>query len=154
MKKQSNAMFIIVTGVIIGIGRLMLGCIGNSTQKDEAILIVMAIVNYIALAFVLLFVNKDLNSYCDQMIDKAGLDTGKKRNRKRAIHILSAIYLCIYLVVGMLYIVFFKSNDRNDTISIIALAISIATNSLKEDFSPLYYKFIVKVSSLFKKNSF
>ncbi|MEY8265143.1 hypothetical protein AALA79_02000 [Lachnospiraceae bacterium 64-25] len=151
MKKQNNSIFIIATGILIAISRLMLGNIENSLQKDQAVLIVMALVNYIALAFVLLFICKDLNDYCDEKINKAGISTDQKKNRKRTSLILSAIYLCVYLIVGMLYIIYFKSSDLNDAISIIALAFSIATNGLIDDFSPSYYKFIVKLSSIFTK---
>ena len=151
MKRQNNSMFIIITGVIIAASRLMLGCIKDSTQKDQAVLIVMAVVNYIALAFVLLFINNDVISYCKEKIDKAGLDTNIKKNRKKIINTLSTIYLCIYFIVGILYIVYLKSSDLNDAISIIALVFSIATNGLVNDFSPLYYKFIVNLSLLFTK---
>lgn len=144
-------MFIIITGILIAVGRLILGRIENSSQKDQAVLIVMALVNYIALAFVFMFMCKDLNDYCNEKIDKAGIDTDQKRYRKRIAFILSVIYLCIYLIMGLLYILFFKSGDLNDAISIIALALSIATNGLRDAFGPFYYKFIIKLSSVFKK---
>ena len=144
-------MFIIITGIIIASSRLMLGYIESSTQKDEAVLIIMAVVNYIALAFVILFLNNDLISYCKEKINKAGIDTNEKKKRKGIIYILSAIYLFIYFILGMLYIVYLKTNDLNDAISIIALTFSIATNGLKDDLSPLYYKFISNLSLMLKK---
>lgn len=148
MQRKNNSMFIIVTGTIISSGRLMLGYIENN---DEAILIVMALVNYIALAFVLLFINNDIANYCQEKINKAGIDTAQKKERKLVLYSLSTIYLCIYLIIGMLYIIYWKSNDLNDAISIIALALSIATNDLVISFSPLYYKCIINLLSIFKK---
>lgn len=150
MKNQNSSMFIIFTGVIIAVGRLVLGNVESSFPKDIAVLVVMAVVNYIALAFVLLFINYDLINYCNEKIEKAGIDTKQKKNRKKILYLLSVIYLCIYLTIGMLYVIYLKSNDLNDAISIIALALSIASNGLKDNFSPIYYKFIVSLSSFIK----
>ncbi len=137
-------MFIVVIGFIIAIGRLILGSISNIS--DDAILLIMAIVNYIALGFVLLFLHNDIVTICYDNITKAGIDTAKKKRRKAITNVFSGIFLCIYFVGGILYLLFYKTSDMNDAISILALAISIATTGLSIKIGNLYYKLIIKLS--------
>ena len=145
---KKNPLFIIITGVIIAIGRLYLG--SNNIPK-EAILIVMAIVNYVALGFVILFLSLDVDKYCYDKIDKAGIGTKEKSKRKEKrkfiSSILSGILLLLYLGFGYFYISKLKSENMNDFISIIALSISIAANGLVSKLGVLYYDSIIKLLS-------
>ena len=140
-----NSIFIIFTGLLIAIGRLSLGTLVSET--DISILLVMAIVNYVAFGFVLLFIGKDINRLCLEKINKAGLETSQKRNRRKIIIFLSIIYLILYFICGTSYILYLRSTSMNDAISIIALAVSIASDGITNSFSPVYYNFITKVES-------
>ena len=145
-------MFIVVVGFIIAIGRLILGSISNIS--DDVILLIMAIVNYIALGFVLLFLHNDIVTICYTKITEAGIDTAKKKKRRFITNTFSGIYLCIYCVVGILYLFLLKTSDMNDAISILALAISIATTELGIKIGNLHYKLIIKLSNFkLKKHS-
>lgn len=88
MKKQYNSTFIVCTGIILAVGRIALGYIVDSSSindtvinspKEDAILIVMALVNYIAFGFVLFFLNKDSVKKFDEKINKSGLNTNQKK---------------------------------------------------------------------------
>ena len=146
MKRQNNSMFIIITGVIIAASRLMLGCIKDSTQKDQAVLIVMAVVNYIALGVVLLFLYNELYKRCKNKITFAGLNTAIKKKCNNVMSVISMFLLVMYLLIGTLYMIVLKTSDLNDVISILALAISIATNGLIDDYSNEFYKMILKIA--------
>lgn len=148
MKKQNNSPFIIVIGIIIAVGRFLLGTIKRVPQN--VILIVMALVNYIALSFVLLYLWNSIKDKCDCKINAAGIMTAEKEKAKLNMHIISEILLFICLIVGLIYINFFLSNTMNDVISIVALIISIASNDLEEIISARYYRILLK---LVKKKS-
>lgn len=143
-------MFIIITGVIIAVGRVVLSNIKD--LPEAAVLVVMALVNYIALGFVILFLYNGIKKYCNDKIEKAGIETVIKKKRRYIIGGSSFILLCIYLIVGVLYMKVLKSGVLNDVISIIALAVSIASDGLTEDISPPFYGIVVKLSSIERKN--
>lgn len=147
-KKSKNSMFIVFTGIIIAVCRFILGNIETATSDDSHILIVMAVVNYIALGFVLLFLYNDFCNICKENVNMRGLDSTLKKRCNLIIFICSFILLFLYLLFGILYVLVFKSSDLNDVLSIIALAISIATNGLLEEYKNSYYRFIVKISKL------
>lgn len=145
---KKNPIFIITTGFIIAIGRLSISNIGNS---KGVILIVMAIVNYVALGFVLLFLCLDIDNYCCDKIDNAGIETKIKRARKGKRNFISSIVrillLLLYLIIGYLYVDKFRSENINDIISIVALSISIASNGLVGELGNLYYKLVINLST-------
>lgn len=143
--KNRNSMFIVFTGIIISLSRFLLGTIETSINDDKHILIIMAVVNYVALGFVLLFLYNGLCKECKDKISSCGLETAVKKKCHSIVFIFSAILLTTYLVLGVLYMTLFKTNDLNDVISIMALAISIATNGLVDDYAEGYYKLILKI---------
>lgn len=142
MKSHGNAGFVVFTGFIIAFSRLVLGNI--QSISDEVILIVMALVNYIAFGFVLLFLHNDVNYICLNSINNSGILTDEKIKAKSLMKIISGILLIVYLIIGILYIAFFKSSNWNDAISIIALTFSIASSGLANTYSSWYYNFLVK----------
>lgn len=155
MKKQYNSTFIVCTGIILAIGRIALGYIVDNSSindtvinspKEDAILIVMALVNYIAFGVVLFFLNKDFVKKFDERINKSGLNTNQKKDRNKAKSKLFSLFFLIYFFLGVIYVLYLKSNDLNDAISILALAISIASNGLVEDYSTQYFNYIKKSS--------
>ena len=60
--------------------------------------------------------------------------------------VISMFLLVVYLLIGTLYMIVLKTSDLNDVISILALAISIATNGLIDDYSNEFYKMILKIA--------
>lgn len=144
METQKNPMFVVVVGFIIAIGRLVFGKINNI--PEDAILLIMAIVNYVALGFVLLFLHNDIVKVCGNNITKAGIDTARKKKGKAIINIFGCVFLCIYTGVGILYLLFCKTSDMNDAISIIALSISIAATGLSDRIGNTYYRLIIKLT--------
>lgn len=142
MKSQGNAGFVAITGIIIAFCRLILGNIASIT--DDVILAVMALVNYVALGFVLLFLHNDIISTCLINIDSSGISTKEKTRAKGFIKIVSVVFLIAYLVIGIIYTAFSKSSNWNDAISIFALALSIASSGLAKTYSSWYYKFLIR----------
>lgn len=142
MKSQGNAGFVAITGIIIAFTRLVLGNINSIS--DDVILIIMALVNYVAFGFVLLFLHNDINNICLNNINNSGISTEEKTKAKSLIKIFSGIFLIAYFIIGILYTAFFKSNNWNDAISIVALAFSIASSGLANTYSSWYYNFLVK----------
>lgn len=149
--KNRNSMFIVVTGFIISLSRFLFGTIESSLNNDEYILIIMAVVNYVALGFVLLFLYNAFCQECKNKISSSGLDTTLKRKCNKLIFIISFILLILYLIVGILYMTIYKTSDLNDAISIIALAISIATNGLVDDYGHDYYKIVLRITKKMMK---
>ena len=141
---NKNSMFIVCTGIIISISRFLLGRV--TAIDTQHILIVMAVVNYVALGFVLLFLYNELNKRCKDKISFSGLDTSTKKKCNSVIFIFSAILLVLYLSFGIIYMICLKSNDLNDVISIIALSISIATNGLVDDYYNGYYRLVLSTA--------
>lgn len=152
MKKNNNSMFIVISGIIISVSRIILGKIENTPAKDLAILVIMAVINCVAFGFVILLLLNDLNEYVNEKLTKSGMETTKKKRCKRLMYITSFIFLSLYLIFGILYLLYFKSSNLNDAFSILALAISIATNGLVNGFKLTYYNIIIKLSSKSIKN--
>ena len=144
---NKNLMFIVVTGIIIAVSRFLLGKVKNILFiKDQYVLIVMAVVNYIALGVVLLFLYNELYKRCKNKITFAGLNTAIKKKCNNVMSVISMFLLVMYLLIGTLYMIVLKTSDLNDVISILALAISIATNGLIDDYSNEFYKMILKIA--------
>ncbi len=144
---NKNSMFIVVTGIIIAVSRFLLGKVKNILFiKDQYVLIVMAVVNYIALGVVLLFLYNELYKRCKNKITSAGLNTAIKKKSNNVMSVISMFLLVVYLLIGTLYMIVLKTSDLNDVISILALAISIATNGLIDDYSNEFYKMILKIA--------
>lgn len=152
--KKSNSIFIIFTGILISLSRLILERI-TDIKDNGYILVIMAVVNYVALGFVFLFLRNDFNKECMEKINSVALDTPLKKKCYFVISLLDWIFLIIYLVMGISYINYLKSSAYNDVISIIALSISIANNGLINDFANTYYKAILYIAkdSLKKRHS-
>lgn len=144
MKTPRNSVFIIFTGVLIAITRFILGKIDDI--PDSVLLLIMALINYVAFGFVLLFLYRDIIQRCRISLQNAGIITAQKKKANIIVSFLSSILSLLYLCMGMLYIIYLKSSDLNDAISIIALAISIASSGLTEICSQLFYKLIIKLS--------
>lgn len=150
--KNRNSMFIIFTGIIIALGRFLLGTIKSPLNSDDSILIIMAVVNYVALGFVLLFLYNEFCQRCKNKISTCGLGTEMKKKCNNIVFTFSTVLIIIYLLFGILYMMFFKTSGLNDVLSILALATSIATNGLVCDYGDDYYKLVLKISKTkFKK---
>lgn len=150
--KNNNSLFIVGSGIILAAGRLILGNLENTQLNvhEDYILVIMAIVNYVAMGFVILFLYNDIFAKFEENLKKAGLDTSFKKKCRRTAHIISAVLLLVYVVTALLYIYYFKTSDLNDAISIFALALSIASVGITEKYAVKYYKMIVQIT---KKSS-
>lgn len=146
---KEYGLFILFTGLIVALGRLLF-----PEENEKDILIFMALVNYIALGFVFLFLHISILCDCKEKINNSGIDTKKKKIKKILLDIFSFIYLLIYLIVGLYYILEFKTGARNDAISIIALVISIASSNLEIFFTNIHYKTINTIILMFEKISY
>lgn len=139
--KNRTSLFIVWTGLIIAVGRVLLGS-DAITGDGQNLLIIMAIVNYVAFGFVLLFLYNGFADTCKQKVIQSGLETKIKKKCGWVMNIISGSMVLLYGLVGIMYTLFWKSADLNDAISIFALAISIATNGLVEDYSIKYYELV------------
>lgn len=142
---KENGTFIIIIGILVSLGRILL-----KDATEDNILIIMAIINYVAFGFVYLFLHVKLIDKCKKQINNSGIDTIKKTLRKAVLSIFSFLSLLIYMVFGILYISKYKSDFANDAISIFALSLSIATDNLLEGYGYLYCKVIIKISNYFE----
>lgn len=137
--KKNNGSYIISTGILVGISRLLLSTIEDS----NVILIFMAAVNYIALFLVINDIRHNVVSYCIDRINSSGCDTENKKLLKTKLQLPVCIFIGIYLILGVLYIKCFKTTDLNDFISIIALSLSIATVELTDSIQKKCYKLLI-----------
>lgn len=151
---KNNSIFVVITGLILGICRIVLGKIDIYGQST---LLVMAVVNYIAFGCVILFLCNDVVKFCDQKIKNSGIDTSIKQKRKSVKQVIffyrKVILLLLYFLFGIIYIKDLKSNDYNDALSIVALIISISSNGLVDIIGEHYYQLIIKKSSKGKEVS-
>ena len=149
--KSSHSLFIVFTGIIISIGRVVIEFIpsnDNNTQGTDYILATMAMINFIAFGLVIYFLFKDLTNIVISRISQSGISTEEKRKRRKYINIPLFIFLFIYLIFGIIYITMLRSSLLNDVMSILALALSIASNGIIDEYGDTYYKLIIKVSKL------
>lgn len=147
MEFRKHPIFVVFTGFIIAIGRYLMKTIDDIYIYNYVNLIFMAVVNYIAIGIVILFVHSGGEDKCEKKINSSGLDTEEKRRRIKIIRIISFIIILVYLGIGLLYVIKFKSSDLNDAISIVALSLSISTSDLIDLFGKIYWN----ICSLGKK---
>lgn len=88
MKKNNNSIFIVISGIIISVSRIILGKIENAPAKDLAILIIMAVINCVAFGFVILLLFNDLNEYVNEKLTKSGMETSKKIRKNGVVLII------------------------------------------------------------------
>lgn len=143
---KENGLFVFFTGLIIAIGRLLF-----SNESAEEILIFMAIINYIALGLVLLFLHIKILNKCNTKLTDSGFVTKQKKRRNFYFNFFSIILLLIYLYMGIIYIKYIKTTASNDAISIVALSISIASNNLEILSTKIYYQLIMLLVSFIEK---
>lgn len=148
MEFKKHPMFIVYTGIIIGIGRYLMRYISNQDIYDYVNLIFMAIVNYVAIGLIFLFIHSNAQIKFENRINKVGISTSEKKKRLSTFNTLSVTVIGLYLFLGVIYVIKFKTSDLNDVISIIALSMSICTN----DLSDLAYEKYWKICSKKKKN--
>lgn len=145
---KNNSIFVVITGLILGICRIILGKIDICGQST---LLIMAVVNYIAFGCVILFLCNDVVKFCDQKIKNTGIDTSIKQKRnsikKTMFFYRKILFLSLYFLFGIIYIKDLKSNDYNDALSIVALITSISTNGLIDIIGEHYYQLIIRKSS-------
>ena len=139
MEFKKRPMFIVITGIIIAVARYLFRYIDDSS-KELAILIIMASVNFVALAIVLFFIDSEAQNICKNKINNSGIDTKNKKQRLRKLNVISIVLMILYLTSGIFYMVKFKTTDWNDVISIIALSLSIATNDTAVLLGKAYWK--------------
>ena len=133
------SIFIIGTGIIAAIARGCFELLNKGEQKDEAILIIMALINCIALGFVFLILFNDLMKICETKIQGAGLLSKEKAGTKLYLKIMFSIPLILYVICGGLYVCKWKSVCANDIMAVIALSVSIANDRLAEELAePMY----------------
>lgn len=138
--KKNNGSYIISTGMLVGIARLLLSTIEDSS----VILIFMAAVNYIALFLVINDIRHNVVSYCTEKINLSGCDTETKKLLKTKLKLPVCVFIGVYLILGVLYIKYLKTTDLNDFISIIALSLSIATAELTDSIQKKCYKLLIR----------
>ena len=138
--KNNNFDFIICSGILIALVRLLL----SHSIDPNVILIFMAAVNYIAIFLVLFDIRQNILQYCIDKIEKAGCSTHTKAKMQRALKNFSIIFIIAYLLLGIMYIVFFKTTDLNDFISIIALAFSIASQKFTDSMKYSIFQLLVE----------
>lgn len=149
MEFKKHPMFIVYTGIIIGFGRYLMRYINDKDIYNYVNLIFMAIVNYVAIGLIFLFIHSNAQIKFETRIKNTGLATAEKKKRLLVFNILSTIVIGLYLLLGIIYVVKIKTSDLNDVISIIALSMSICTN----DLSDLAYEKYWKICSMIKKSN-
>lgn len=142
---NETGLFIFFTGLIIAIGRLLF-----SNTSEEEILILMAVINYIALGFVLLFLHIAILNNCKEKLNRCGFETKQKKSRQFLFNLFSVVLLFLYLIMGTLYVVYIKTTAINDAISIIALSISIASYNFEKILTKVQYKLVNSICSFFE----
>lgn len=92
MELKKRPMFIVITGIIIAVARYLFRYIDDSS-KELAILIIMASVNFVALAIVLFFIDSEAQNICKNKINNSGIDT---KNKKTEIKEIKCYIYCPY----------------------------------------------------------
>ncbi len=138
--KNNNSGFIICSGILIALVRLLL----SHSIDPNVILIFMAAVNYIAIFLVLFDIRQNVLQYCIDKIEKAGCNTNIKAKMRCVLKNFSMIFIIVYLLFGIMYIIFFKTTDLNDFISIIALAFSIASQKFTDSIKCSIFQLLIK----------
>lgn len=144
MEFKKHPMFVVSTGIIIALGRLLMHSIADDTTKNYVNLVFMAVVNFIAFGIVILFIHSEAQVYCEKKINASGISTTDKKHKLKILNFISFSVMFLYLVLGILYIIILRDADLNDAISIVALSFSIVTNDLAISLGRIYFRFCKK----------
>lgn len=147
MTNKSKPLFIVAVGLLLALGRYLLDSISLESVNDEFILLIMAIINYIAFSVVILFLGIGVSNKCSVDINETGVSTQIKKQRIKILNIVLTIacisLMIIFIWVGFEYLMQWKSAAWNDMLAIVALAISIANDGLVEIIGEIVCDFII-----------
>lgn len=139
--QKHNSLLTIVIGIIVAIGRIKL-----NEQNESDIVIIMAVVNVVALSFVLIILFNDIYNSVHKNILDFGTSNSNIKIMKIILEILFILLLCIFGLLGAKYVIEFRNATYNDAMSIIALAISIANDGFVQCVNDPFYRFICELS--------
>ena len=150
MINKSKPLFIVAVGLILALGRYLLDSISLESVNEEFILLIMAIINYIAFSVVILFLGVGVSNKCQVDIKDTGVSTQMKNQRIKTLNTVLTIaciaLMIIFIWVGFEYLRQWKSAAWNDMLAIVALAISIANDGLVEILGEIVCNFVIFLS--------
>lgn len=132
-----NSIFIVFVGVFLSIFRWIF-----NTHNESDLILIMAIINTVAFIYVILLIGNDILSIFEKKIQVCNYSDSK---RKKYIHKTSRIMCFVFIVfcfIGIIYVCKFRSGIFNDILSIMALVLSITTNSVSENIAKIVYDYI------------
>lgn len=141
--QKHNSLLTVVIGIIVAIGRTKL-----NEQNEGDIVTIMAVVNVVALGFVLIILFNDIYNNVQGKITTYGTSNSNTKRMKIILEILFIILLCIFGLFGVRYVIEFRSTTFNDAMAIIALAISIANDGFVQCVDDPVYNFICILNKL------
>lgn len=131
-----NSPFLLIVGILACVVRFYIA--GSS---EENLLAIMAMINIVALNYVILILTQDARHIVLHKLSKSQFP---KRKQKRCITILNIcygiLYFLVFVVFGFLYVKFLHSSAGNDSISIMALVISISSDRLSKHLGNFIYE--------------
>lgn len=141
--QKHNSLLTVVIGIVVAIGRIKL-----NEQNESDIVTIMAVVNVVALGFVLIILFNDIYNNVQGKITTYGTSNSNTKRMKIILEILFIVLLCLFGLFGVRYVIEFRSTTFNDAMAIIALAISIANDGFVQCVDDPAYNFICILNKL------
>lgn len=133
-----NSPFLLIVGLLACVVRFSIASIG-----DENLLIIMAMVNVVAFDYVLLILMQDARHLViDRMKENQYPEETERKSIKKLNIYYGLFYIIIFLIIGFVCVHYLHSSAGNDSISIMALVISICSDKLSEYLGNTIYTII------------
>ncbi len=133
-----NSPFLLFVGLLACVVRFFIADIA-----DEKLLIIMAMINIVAFDYVILILFQDAKKIVIDKMNKSQITEKMKKDNNKKLNIFYfAFYIFIFVVVGFVYVFFLRSSALNDSISIMALVISISSDKLSSMLGNVFYYFL------------
>ena len=133
-----NSPFLLIVGVLACIVRFYISGI-----PEDNLIMIMALINIVALDYVILILFQDAKK---NIIEKLSKNNYTEKMTKTANTKMNILYFFLYVIIFALfnYIYFFhlRSASWNDSISIMALVISISSDRLSIHIGNIIYKIL------------
>lgn len=129
-----NSPFLLIVGFLACVARF-----GISSIDDKNLLIIMELVNIVAFDYVILIISQDARHFVIDRMKENHYHEETERKSIKKLNFGYGLFYIIILIIGIACLRYLRLSALNDSISIMALVISICSDRLSEYLGQVIY---------------
>ena len=133
-----NSPFLLIVGLLACVVRF---CIASGSEEN--LLAIMAMINIVAFDYVVLILTQGARSLVIDRTEKSQLPEETKRRNITTLNVCYGFfYFFVFAVLGIAYVSYLHSSALNDSVSIMALVISICSDRISNPLANFIYEIL------------